>query len=897
MINDDFSSDSLQIKLDLPLNQPANEIEIALDRNLQNENLSIRSINVCNANKLLTVRNAIEYAKIHGSFMALKNCGAKTNAELLAMCSKYMPNDIPAFPIALNGDTNTLADDVLNMDIKYLKPLIKHRLYLDLQSNGISDIRSFLKLNLKEFEKKVSLSPELFKNLRCVYKIANKKPGKILRNVNKYVKEKVLPFDESESMLPITSDFLVIFKNIVEGYFEILDKHIEKDILIKRYGLLDGKEYTLEELSVYFDCARQHIQYSENNILKKLRSLISGQSLLKPSCRCNKKHVEFLGNLSHELKNQSIISCAQIKSICKNYNGLALSVKTIPFFKLLLEIWNIVEVNVDSDIIYMTNQDIDKKIVFKAYKIIIKTLENAVKPIDFFDIVLAVKKPLNSCTIANDTIKVICNSLENIDILADGKYQLKFHHLTSLSDCAFRILFEKQESMTYNDIWREIAHRFTLTKTERKGTAKSLSTQLSMDQRFSAIGKSGFWALSEWGVNSDTILRLILDSFYSFNRPCGIEEIAKYIGGIRPKVDRKSIVAIILMNKDKFRRIKNGHFILKEWGDNYEAHKPDKRAAAIKKQEFYHILKEVFSEQNAGRIQGPILKRLIRQKGVDWSDSAFYTRFNSSKSLLKTTEGSKVFYQFIGNEEEVQKTNKSSEIESAIIQAFLCSNENQLRLSSIVKLLAKSYCFPRPSIYKTISDSTRLHKITDTSGKIYIALKNSQSNHKIDYAYRQESLREIIKTGESDKAEFKSTLRWDIKENRINTELEFVIAKTIAAFLNSEGGKLFIGIDDNGHILGLSLDYLTFKKQNRDGFLLQLNNVIIQWFSKEMYSQILPVIENIDDKEICLIEIKQSNQPVFLKKEARDFFFIRAANSVQLLDIKDAVGYIKSHWK
>lgn len=42
--------------------------------------------------------------------------------------------------------------------------------------------------------------------------------------------------------------------------------------------------------------------------------------------------------------------------------------------------------------------------------------------------------------------------------------------------------------------------------------------------------------------------------------------------------------------------------------------------------------------------------------------------------------------------------------------------------------------------------------------------------------------------------EFKSTLRFDINKGEVNKKLEFIVAKTIAAFLNSDGGWLLLGL-------------------------------------------------------------------------------------------------------
>jgi len=62
----------------------------------------------------------------------------------------------------------------------------------------------------------------------------------------------------------------------------------------------------------------------------------------------------------------------------------------------------------------------------------------------------------------------------------------------------------------------------------------------------------------------------------------------------------------------------------------------------------------------------------------------------------------------------------------------------------------------------------------------------------------------IVRQGEGPYLEFKSSLRWDMAESRINRALEGVVLKTLAGFLNSHvGGTLLIGVTDNGEIIGL----------------------------------------------------------------------------------------------
>lgn len=154
--------------------------------------------------------------------------------------------------------------------------------------------------------------------------------------------------------------------------------------------------------------------------------------------------------------------------------------------------------------------------------------------------------------------------------------------------------------------------------------------------------------------------------------------------------------------------------------------------------------------------------------------------------------------------------------------------------------------------------------------------------------------RQIISNGENENIEFKSSIRYDFYQKKVNKELELVIAKSIASFLNTEGGKLCIGIDDDGNILGLKNDYETLRKKNRDGFKLKIVQLINNYLGKEFNvpNYLCIHIDNIDEKDICLIEISKSNKPVYLNGE----LYIRTAASTEKLSSKEAYEYIETHF-
>lgn len=154
-----------------------------------------------------------------------------------------------------------------------------------------------------------------------------------------------------------------------------------------------------------------------------------------------------------------------------------------------------------------------------------------------------------------------------------------------------------------------------------------------------------------------------------------------------------------------------------------------------------------------------------------------------------------------------------------------------------------------------------------------------------------------INSGESSEIEFKSTLRWDVKENQVNKKLQKVIAKTIAGFLNSKGGVLLIGVEDNGSIYGIENDISTLNRKDQDGFE-QYFIQLIENYLKAVFTHYLQLnfIEK-ENKTVCIIIVKPSDEPVYLKDNNTKEFYIRAGNTTRPLDVEDAMKYIKIHWE
>lgn len=161
---------------------------------------------------------------------------------------------------------------------------------------------------------------------------------------------------------------------------------------------------------------------------------------------------------------------------------------------------------------------------------------------------------------------------------------------------------------------------------------------------------------------------------------------------------------------------------------------------------------------------------------------------------------------------------------------------------------------------------------------------------------------EVIQSGEHSFLEFKSTIRWSLNDAKVDKKIEEVILKSISAFSNAEGGKLLIGVADDGELLGLEEDYNSLKEANKDYFELHLRNLINNRFGKEFAIMGInikfPVIEEI---EICEIDIKAGSKPLFLEVtdkngQKQKKFYVRSGNSSQELAIDEVSSYSKNRF-
>ena len=174
------------------------------------------------------------------------------------------------------------------------------------------------------------------------------------------------------------------------------------------------------------------------------------------------------------------------------------------------------------------------------------------------------------------------------------------------------------------------------------------------------------------------------------------------------------------------------------------------------------------------------------------------------------------------------------------------------------------------------------------------------------------SVPKLLESGESERVEFKSTARMNLRTKQRDPAMEAVIVKTVAAFLNSDGGNLLIGVDDDGTPLGLDADFTLLRQPDADRFELWLRDTLTTMLGQStaaevgiFFEQVARPADATADSEdpaevlVCRVECTPSPRPVYLrgtKNNALPEFWVRAGNSSRQLSVDQAAEYVMYRW-
>ena len=156
-----------------------------------------------------------------------------------------------------------------------------------------------------------------------------------------------------------------------------------------------------------------------------------------------------------------------------------------------------------------------------------------------------------------------------------------------------------------------------------------------------------------------------------------------------------------------------------------------------------------------------------------------------------------------------------------------------------------------------------------------------------------DEIKMLAKSDESKHLEFKETFSWNIHSKQKDRQIENAVIKSVAAFLNTEGGDILVGVDDYGRIKGLELEIEKLHKNRRDKFFKHVDNLLQNRIgvSFSQFYGIQPI--SVDELTVLRISCVQSNRQVFVNDSE---FYVRTSPATHQLKGQELIDYVNTRF-
>jgi predicted HTH transcriptional regulator len=155
------------------------------------------------------------------------------------------------------------------------------------------------------------------------------------------------------------------------------------------------------------------------------------------------------------------------------------------------------------------------------------------------------------------------------------------------------------------------------------------------------------------------------------------------------------------------------------------------------------------------------------------------------------------------------------------------------------------------------------------------------------------SVAELLRSGESDSVEFKSSLRINLNTHQQDPRIELSALKTIAGFLNAQGGTLVVGVADDGRVLGIGADAF----DSDDRMSLHLVNLVRDRIGPVFLPYVHPHFEDSDGGRVLVIRCEKGPKPAFVKDGQIERFYVRGGNATAELSGNSVMDYVKARFR
>lgn len=610
--------------------------------------ISVRSYHVCITSELYTVFDLINFYHNNLSFKNIRNCGTKSNNELIAICEKYKSSSIKVVK-----RENIFEKIVLNLSRAQREVINSFTLVnkesLSVRSN--TAISSYLNNNfkVKNFTEKIlipkSFHPQNMKNIgtKSVTEINNyiSIVKEFILEVNKIKDEKLLIKLKNKFLIQRTFDISNIPNSILESesIFQLTEflinqnaffNEIQTVIIKNSLKLYNNQEEVIfneisKQVGLTRERIRQIIKSCLDNLLNKLLFIqnFNDDLFRKYNIDVDSMYIEVSSNLVDEINNSNNTNFSREFITYIIFAYLNEDFKLIGNYKDVLQLkrskyrsrhnWNNIyiirkELVSEIEISYLMN-DISKRIhgrIQESYCFNFKSyLSEFLKSIDIDSLVLLL--PVYEKVI-NEEFEIYLDLDENIIFKRNTIKQV------------YEYAFEALETLGKPSKVKEIFEKVKELNSDYDTNESKIRASMKRKYGFVPIGRKSVFGLKKWeskleNFKGGTIRSIVEEYLLKYSVPVHISHITEHVLNYRPKSNQNSILHNLKLDESGQFRFYYGSLVgltKKKYDEKYKELSKNKRSDRKTWEESFEMLQHFISIKNRLPFSGGLLENEVK---------------------------------------------------------------------------------------------------------------------------------------------------------------------------------------------------------------------------------------------------------------------------------------------
>lgn len=368
--------------------------------------------------------------------------------------------------------------------------------------------------------------------------------------------------------------------SLLRDFPEIVERHLchkehteldrNRDILFRRYGIVDGNVYTLQELGTFHGVTRERVRQVQARIVAHLRKLLTG-TLRARGWAIEAEYLQQFASFEAALAEQGrLYSTPEIEDAIEQHLGDRLSSRWLTLFLDVLDYERVLSSQARNAIPDLqetwvrkgTLASRDREGTFE----ILKEIHREVNGRSIFGIVVQARQA-GAPGVDPLLVRELAGACMRLEEAPGDCIRPRFSALTSAADRAWRVLAESETPMHYSDIARDINRRESVSGSTKVFRARNIANQMVVDPRFAPVGRSGLWSLTRWeDVETLTIIQVMERLLHAEGKPLPVKRLASEVCKLRPDASEKSVRIYAETRQELFGRTSGNRVTLKVWG-------------------------------------------------------------------------------------------------------------------------------------------------------------------------------------------------------------------------------------------------------------------------------------------------------------------------------------------